>query len=94
MALAEKQEAIDHLKDDMTFLQAQLHGLRQKNGLITNADDFSSKEQFHELEKEYEAFRRFFDDQWKHTKKAIRKKTLWSKTDHIEAEQKKEEEKS
>ena len=92
MALEEKQEAIDHLKDDKTFLQAQLHGLRQKNGLITNADDFSSKEQFRELEKEYEAFQRFFEDQWKHTKKAIRKKTLWSKTDHTESG--KEEEQS
>lgn len=78
-ALEEKQEQMMQLEEEMSFVQAQLHGLRQKDGLMTAEDDYSSKERFAELEKEYAAFRRFFDDQWKQTKKKIRKKTLWNK---------------
>lgn len=38
-----------------------------------------TKEAFAELEKEYEAFCRFYKQQWKLTKKQIRKETLWKK---------------
>ena len=64
----------------MSFVHAQLHGLRQQHGLITDEDDYSSRERFVELEKEYASFQRFFAGQWKHTKKRIRKNILWSKS--------------
>lgn len=38
-----------------------------------------TREGFAELEKEYEAFRRFYERQWKLTKKQIRKEQLWKK---------------
>lgn len=38
-----------------------------------------TKEAFAELEQEFEAFRRFYEQQWKLTKKQIRKEKLWHK---------------
>jgi chromosome segregation ATPase len=78
-AMEKKQEQMDALEDQLTFVRAQLHGLRKKNGLISEEDDYSSREMFAELEKEYAAFRRFFEGQWKQTKKNIRKNTIWKK---------------
>ena len=78
-AMEKKQEQMDALEDQLTFVRAQLHGLRKKNGLIAEEDDYSSREMFAELEKEYAAFRRFFEGQWKQTKKNIRKNTIWKK---------------
>ena len=80
--LEDSREKMEELEEQMRFIQAQLHGLREKNGLITPEDDYSSKERFAELEQEYEAFRRFFDKQWKHTKKKIRKRSLWDRALH------------
>jgi predicted RNase H-like nuclease (RuvC/YqgF family) len=78
-AMEKKQGQVDALEDQLTFVRAQLHGLRKKNGLISEEDDYSSREMFAELEKEYAAFRRFFEGQWKQTKKNIRKNTIWKK---------------
>ena len=59
--------------------QAQLHGLRQQYGLITEEEDFTSKERFLELEEEFRAFEQLFETQWKFTKKRIRKEILGKK---------------
>ncbi len=77
-AIEAKQEQIEQLNEKIDLLNARLLGIRQKHGLISAEDDFSSKEGFAELEREYAAFRRFFDVQWKQAKKRIRKKMLWS----------------
>ncbi|MBQ7344810.1 MAG: hypothetical protein IJW45_01950 [Oscillospiraceae bacterium] len=47
--------------------------------LSPDAGDCCTKEAFGELEKEFEAFRRFYEKQWKLTKKQIRKEKLWDK---------------
>ena len=59
--------------------KAQLHGLREYYQLIPAAEEYTSKEAFTELEKEFEAFESFLKKQWKYTKKRIRKDILWSK---------------
>lgn len=43
------------------------------------AEDCSSREAFETLEAQYKAFGRFYDRQWKQTRKKIRKDTLWKK---------------
>lgn len=75
----EKQAELDAIEEKLTLTAAQLHGIRQQHGMITADDDYSTRERFAELEREYAAFGKFFDGQWKAVKKNIRKKSLWSK---------------
>lgn len=58
------------------LLEAQLKGLRAQNGLMTNDDDYSERDSFTRLEREYEAFTKFYQKQWGNTKKKIRKTVL------------------
>lgn len=67
----------ERLKNQRIIAVAELNALRQKNGLMTNADDYTSKERFNELEEEFEAFFALFKDQWKQTKRRIRREILW-----------------
>ena len=66
------------LTKEHTLARAELHALRQKHGIKTDMDDFSSKERFEELEEEYKAFAALFENEWKKTKKKIRKELLWT----------------
>lgn len=84
-AIAEKQRQFDEIEEKLFYTAAQLHGLRQEHGLITDEDDFSSKERFAELEREYSAFQKFFSQQWKTTKKKIRK-TVFGKASESETQ--------
>ena len=54
------QEAYQKVNEERRLAQAQLHGLRQKYNLIPDSEDYTSKESFLELEKEFEAFEEFF----------------------------------
>ena len=65
------------LEERKTMISAELHGLRQKCGYTSDAEDYTSKERLDELEKEYIAFIRFFNGEWKKTKNRIRKELLW-----------------
>ena len=65
------------LEERKRMISAELHGLRQKCGYKTDAEDYTSKERLDELEKEYIAFIRFFNGEWKKTKKSIRRELLW-----------------
>lgn len=47
--------------------------------LSQDGGECCTKESFAELEKEFEAFRRFYERQWRLTKKQIRKEQLWKK---------------
>ena len=85
----EKQSLI--LQRDLAL--AELRSIRVQNGLITPCDDLTSKERFEELEREFEAFNKFFKEQWILTKKAIRKQLLWNKIDKNELKNKVKEEK-
>lgn len=56
--------------------QLRLAGAMSRN--LTQDID-GSKEAFSALEQEFEAFRRYYDRQWRRTKKQIRKEQLWKK---------------
>ena len=58
---------------------AELRALRIQHNMITPLEDYTSKERFLELEKEFEIFNQFFKEQWILTKKSIRKMLLWAK---------------
>ncbi len=58
------------------LLEAQLKALRAQNGMMGAEDDYSERESFTRLEREYEAFTKFYQKQWGNTKKKIRKTVL------------------
>ena len=83
VAQNESHASISELKDQNTFIQGQLDGLRASQGYLTPSSDYASRERFVELEKEFDAFKKFFKEQWKLTKKEIRKNVLWSKQEEV-----------
>ena len=76
--ISKYREESERLDKENTLVKAQLNGIRHEHGLMTDADDFSSKERFEELEREFEAFYALFEKEWKKTKKKIRKDILWT----------------
>lgn len=75
--VSEADHRCEELEARKTMISAELHGLRRKCGYKTDAEDYTSKERLDELEKEYIAFIRFFNGEWKKTKKSIRRELLW-----------------
>lgn len=79
-ALNEQMKALEAEKkliiEEKTLAKAQLIALRAKNNDITDDDDYTEKESFNELEKEFESFKKFYEAQWSKTKKKIRKNSL------------------
>jgi len=74
----QKEEAlaeIDKLSEEKELLNARIKALRAENGSIS-AENFTDKDSFDELEREFEAFSRFYKNEWKKTKKEIRKTSL------------------
>ena len=68
--------------------EARLKSYRFKNGDMTEADNFTDKESFDELENELEVFIKFYKDEWRKTKKRIRKDLLNIKNIRKQDEQK------
>jgi len=66
----------ERLSAEKTLCEARLKGVRAQYGLMTEEDDFTERDTFGELEKEFEAFERFYNSQWSKTKKKIRKSIL------------------
>ncbi|MDE6411022.1 MAG: hypothetical protein K2L02_00600 [Clostridia bacterium] len=64
------------VKDELAFVRGELDGIRAQQGLLTPSHDYTSRERFKELEREYEAFHKFFTQQWEYTKKENRKNIL------------------
>lgn len=69
------------LDKERTLLKAELHAQRELNGTIINEGDFTDRDRFSELEREYDAIRTLVEREWKKTKKKIRKRVLWKKQD-------------
>ena len=70
----ELNKQIKRLEEEKRYLNAQYLALKQQQGLITDADDFTSKEKFKQLELEMAAYKKLFKEQWKKTKQQIRLK--------------------
>ena len=87
--LSKANEATEEMEQKYLFASARLHALREEHGIDINEDDLYSKESFLELEKERLAFKRFFNKQWKKTKKQIRKQIGDSMREELENSQNK-----
>ena len=72
-ALVEKQADIT---EEKRILLAQLLALRKEYGLLSEKDQYRSKERFTELEHTFETFKRYYKQEWNQTKKGIRKELL------------------
>jgi len=68
---------------------AELRALRVEHGMLSPCEEYTSKERFAELEREFEIFNQFFKEQWELTKKSIRKMILWTKEEKKEKQTKK-----
>ena len=55
---------------------ARMNALKREYGVFTGKEDFTSRESFNEIEKQYQAFRSFFKEEWKKTKKRIKNEIL------------------
>ncbi len=53
--------------------------MRALQGKLSPSSEYTSRERFVELQEAYVAFEKFFREQWKITKKEIRKQVLWKK---------------
>ncbi len=66
------EEELKSVNDKYVFASARLKGLESQFGVVSQENiDYTSKEDFLELEKEYLAFTTFFNDKWKNIKKKI-----------------------
>ena len=64
------------LQEEKLACEARIKALRLEKGTLPEADDLTTKQGFDALEKEFKAFDRFYRDQWRRTKKKIRKDIL------------------
>ena len=69
-------EQFGALEERNLLLEAQMKAIRAEQGNMTAEDDYSEKESFTRLEREYKAFTSFYEKQWSKTKKKIRKTVL------------------
>lgn len=76
--LQETQAKYTTLQEQKAFNDARLTAIRAQYGLKGSIEDYTSKEQIDELEKQYEAFKKFFNTEWKKAKKQIRKEVFSS----------------
>ncbi|MDE5896795.1 MAG: hypothetical protein K2H43_03145, partial [Clostridia bacterium] len=76
--LVSRQE-MDKMREETAFMRGQMNAMRVQNGHLTPSTDYASRERFLELQAEYAAFEKFFKQQWKLTKREIRKEVLWAK---------------
>lgn len=67
------QSRYEQLQEQKAFADARLTAMRVQYGLIGATEDFTSKEQMDELEKQYAAFHGFMKKEWNKTKKKIRR---------------------
>ena len=73
-------KAYDTICEQKSICDARIHAYMCKNGEFGPDHDFTEKENFEMLEREYETFTKFFGEEWKKTKKRIRKDLLSMKS--------------
>jgi len=66
----------DGIIEEKRLAEAQLKAYRVSNGLVSEDENFTDKENFDELEREFELFKKFYEKQWKKTKKQIIKNSF------------------
>lgn len=73
-ALKEKTEEYDKVLERCLIAEALVKALRAEKGAVEG--DYTDKANFDQLEREYKAFTRFYNDAWTKAKKRIRKDIL------------------
>ena len=66
------EKNLKRMADEKHYVSAQFLAFKAKEGLLTEADDYTSKERFKQLELEMTAYKKLFKEQWKMTKQKIR----------------------
>ncbi len=74
--LRELQTAYDALQEAKRLAEARYLALKYKEGALDENDVYTDREDFCELEAEYEVFTKFFKEEWKRAKKQIRRDLL------------------
>ena len=64
------------LTEDKLVCQARIKAIRAAHGETPEEEDFTQQDQFNRLEEEYKAFARFYQENWRKTKKSIRSQLL------------------
>ena len=66
----------ERLGREKTLESARLNAVKKEYGAFAPEEDFTSREQFDEIERQYRVFREFFKSEWRKAKKRIRKETM------------------
>ncbi len=77
--LTEAQEELSQQQERCRILEARILGMLEQYGVKKPEADMTEREEFLELEKEKEAFDRFFERNWGTAKRKIRKRILWKR---------------
>lgn len=75
----------EQMINEKRVLTAQLYALRVQNGVPASELDFTSQNNFDELEREFLAFKKFYRSEWDKTRKAIRKAEFRASKDRKKA---------
>ncbi|MDX9808193.1 MAG: hypothetical protein RBS87_06530 [Acholeplasma sp.] len=68
----ELERKLKRMEDEKHYVSAQFLAFKAKEGLLSDSDDYTSKERFKQLELEMVAYKKLFKEQWKQTKQKIR----------------------
>lgn len=74
--LRKSEEEYAALTEAKRLTEARYLALKYKEGKLTEEDVYTARDDFYELEAEYASFTKFFKDEWKRTKKQIRRDLL------------------
>ena len=83
LAIQTKTRENEQLESAKRLTEARLLALRKEHGMIPAEENHTSKASFEELEHQFEVFKALFNEEWKKTKKHIRKKTFQSYKDAV-----------
>jgi len=65
-------QKLKRMLDEKQYVRAQFLAFKAQQGLLTEEDDYTTKEKFKQLEQEMQAYKKLFKEQWKKTKEKIR----------------------
>ncbi len=75
-ALVKVRAELEKVSASQAIIAAKYNALKKQTGRYEGNEDFTSQEGFGELERQYNHFKALFKEQWKKTKKGIRKEYL------------------
>lgn len=79
-------EQMENLTDEKNYYLGALYALQHEFCTLPNSLDFTSRDQFNELERIKQSFHRFFKKQWKQAKKRIREEVRLASQRRLEEE--------